>query len=121
MVYGEKSMIGKAKAAHRTRPRRGIMPVLIAAPDVRACGNSVQEKTNPVPLDDLVIAMGKRLQAEYIEGAIPYMREREPTLWAKLEALDREESLEALLEYERLFFEGLRRYVSWLEGGRQAA
>jgi hypothetical protein len=72
-------------------------------------------------LESLIIAMGKRLQAEYIEGAIPYFRQREPELWAKLEVLDREESLEALLEYERLFFEGLHRYVTYLSGERKAA
>jgi hypothetical protein len=72
-------------------------------------------------LESLIIAMGKRLQAEYIEGAIPYFRQREPELWAKLEVLDREESLEALLEYERLFFEGLHRYVTFLSGERKAA
>ena len=65
--------------------------------------------------------MGKRLQAEYIEGAIPYLRKHEPELWAKLEVLDREESIEALLEYERLFFDGLRRYVTFLDGTRKAA
>ena len=97
------------------------MPVLIEAPDARGCVNSAGDERYPMPLDDLVVAMGKRLQAEYIEGAIPYMREWEPVLWAKLEALDRENSLEALLEYERLFFEGLRRYVTHLEQGRQAA
>jgi hypothetical protein len=72
-------------------------------------------------LEALVVAMGKRLQAEYIPGAIPYMRECEPALWAKLEALDCQDSLEALLEYERLFFEGLRRYLTTLEQARQAA
>jgi hypothetical protein len=72
-------------------------------------------------LDELVVAMGKRLQVEYIPGAIPYMRACEPALWAKLEALDSQDSLEALLEYERLFFEGLRRYVTSLEQERQAA
>jgi hypothetical protein len=65
-------------------------------------------------LEALVVAMGKRLQAEYIEGAIPYLREREPALWTELEALDRDESLSALLAYERLFFEGLRRYCDFL-------
>lgn len=72
-------------------------------------------------LETLVAAMGKRFQAEYVEGAIPYLREREPALWAKLEALDRDESVEALLEYEGLFFEGLRRYISYLEAQRKAA
>ena len=97
------------------------MPVLIEAPDARDCSNPARDARNPMPLDDLVVAMGKRLQAEYIEGAIPYMRECEPAVWATLEVLDREDSLEALLEYERLFFEGLRRYVTHLERGRQAA
>jgi len=97
------------------------MPALIEAPDARECGNPAPDALNRMPLDDLVVAMGKRLQAEYIEGAIPYMREWEPALWAKLEALDREDSLEALLQYEWLFFEGLRRYLSSLEKWRQAA
>lgn len=72
-------------------------------------------------LEALVTSMGKRLQAEYIEGAIPFLRQREPELWAELEALDQEESLPALLAYERLFFEGMRRYVSHLEALRAAA
>ncbi|HSB70290.1 MAG TPA: hypothetical protein VLT62_13240 [Candidatus Methylomirabilis sp.] len=72
-------------------------------------------------LNALVLAMGKRLQAEYVEGAIPYFREHEPDLWARLEALDREETVEALLEYEGLFFEGLHRYVLSLEDERKAA
>jgi len=72
-------------------------------------------------LESLIVSMGKRLQVEYIEGAIPYFRQWEPELWAKLEVLDREESLEALLEYERLFFEGLHRYVTFLSGERKAA
>ncbi len=97
------------------------MPALIVAPDARECGNPATDALNRMPLDDLVVAMGKRLQAEYIEGAIPYMREWEPALWAKLEALDREDSLEALLQYECLFFEGLRRYLTSQEKGRQAA
>jgi len=97
------------------------MPVRIAAPGPCECGNSGVETLNRMALDDLVVAMGKRLQAEYIPGAIPYMRECEPDLWAKLEALDCQETLEALLEYERLFFEGLRRYVTSLEQVRQAA
>lgn len=114
-------MIRKEKAGHLKRRRRGVMPVLIEAPDARDCGNSANEALNRMPLDDLVVAMGKRLQAEYIPGAIPYMRECEPALWAKLETLDCQESLEALLAYERLFFEGLRRYVTSLEQERQAA
>lgn len=72
-------------------------------------------------LEELVRAMGKRLQVEYIAGAIPYLRQREPELWAEMEALDREDSLAALLAYERLFFEGLRRYVAFLEARRMAA
>jgi len=44
-------------------------------------------------LEALITAMGKRLQAEYVEGAIPYLRRYEPQLWATLESLDREESL----------------------------
>ncbi len=72
-------------------------------------------------LNALVAAMGKRLQAEYIEGAIPYLREQEPELWARLEALDREESLPALIEYEHLFFEGLHRYIAFLEARQEAA
>ncbi len=89
------------------------MPVLIEAPEVKT--------VTPVELDDLVLAMGKRLQAEYVSGAIPYLREHESALWNRLEALDREETVEALLEYERLFFEGLRRYVTYLEELQQAA
>ena len=72
-------------------------------------------------LEALITAMGKRLQAEYVEGAIPYLRTYEPELWATLESLDREESLEALLRYEQLFFEGLQRYVTFLSGERKAA
>jgi hypothetical protein len=62
-------------------------------------------------------AMGQRLQAEYLPGAIPYLREHEPELWAGLTALDAEETLEALLAYERLFFEGLRRCHLHLQQG----
>jgi hypothetical protein len=83
-------------------------------------GEAIQD-IGMAELNSLVTAMGKRLQAEYVEGAIPYFREREPELWSRLEALDQEESLGALLEYERLFFEGLRRYVSYLERARKAA
>jgi hypothetical protein len=78
-------------------------------------------ETDAADLEALIAAMGKRLQVEYIEGAIPYLRTQEPELWAKLEELDREESLEALVEYEVLFFEGLRRYVGFLNGERKAA
>jgi hypothetical protein len=121
MVYEEQDVTGKGKASHRKRSRRGPMPALIDATEARDCGNSANDVLNRIPLDDLVVAMGKRLQAEYIPGAIPYMRESEPSLWAELEALDRQDSLDALLEYERLFFEGLRRYVTSLDQRRQAA
>ncbi len=96
------------------------MPVLAAERWARNCaegGNEMGEND----LNALVAAMGKRLQAEYVEGAIPYLREYEPELWNCLEALDREESLSALIEYERLFFEGLQRYVRMREGERKAA
>lgn len=96
------------------------MPALVQEQTVGDCGDEVKEMSVK-DLEALVTALGKRLQAEYVEGAIPYLREREPELWAKLEALDREESLEALLEYERLFFEGLRRYICFLEERRKAA
>jgi len=96
------------------------MPALLEAP--KAVGESNPDSgTTPFSLDELVVAMGKRFQAEYIQGAIPYLRQNEPKLWAQLEALDQEESLEALLAYERLFFEGLRRYFCSLEAQRQAA
>jgi len=62
-------------------------------------------------------AMGRRTQAEYLDGAIPYLREHEPALWATLTALDDEETLEALLAYERLFFEGLHRCHLRLQQG----
>ncbi len=96
------------------------MPVLAADRWARNCaedGDEMGEKD----LNALVTAMGKRLQVEYVEGAIPYLREYEPELWNCLEALDREESLSALIEYERLFFEGLQRYVRMREGERKAA
>ena len=96
------------------------MPALMEVPQVKNCSNSVKEVTRE-SLDELVVAMGRRLQAEYIDGAIPYIREHEPELWTQLEALDQDESLEALLAYERFFFEGLRRYVSHLEANHQAA
>jgi hypothetical protein len=96
------------------------MGTLLKAPITRIRRKTSNEH-DVTDLESLIIAMGKRLQAEYIEGAIPYFRQREPELWAKLETLDREESLEALLEYERLFFEGLHRYVTFLSGERKAA
>lgn len=113
-------MTPKKKPGSHQQRRGRAMPVLLEAPNVPECGKTVAG-LSPESLDDLVRAMGKRLQAEYIEGAIPYLREHEAELWAQIEALDREESLEALLAYERLFFEGLRRYVSCLEARRQAA
>lgn len=98
----------------RSRKKGGqAMPVLIEAPEVKT--------DTPVELEALIAAMGKRLQAEYVSGAIPYLREHEPDLWERLEALDREETIEALMEYERLFFEGLRRYVIYVEEQQQAA
>ncbi len=96
------------------------MPVVMEAPYGKNCSNT-SIILSQGSLDDLVAAMGKRLQAEYIDGAIPYLREHEPDLWAELEELDQEDSLDALLRYERLFFDGLQRYVSHLEGKRQAA
>ncbi len=96
------------------------MQALMEATGVGNCSNSVNEVTRE-SLDELVVTMGKRLQAEYIDGAIPFLREHEPELWAQLEALDLEESVDALLAYERLFFEGLHRYVSYLEAQLQAA
>lgn len=113
-------MMLKRRARNRRKGGGRVMPALLDAPRCPDCGNAVNVMTEK-SLDDLVVAMGKRLQVEYIEGAIPYLREREPELWAQLEALDGEESLESLLVYERLFFEGLRRYVSYLEARRQAA
>jgi hypothetical protein len=79
------------------------------------------EDMDPKELEQLIAAMGKRLQAEYVAGAIPYLKRNEPELWAELEALDREETLAALLRYERLFFEGLRRYCDYLSRLRKAA
>jgi hypothetical protein len=112
--------MAKNKETGRTLRRRNSMPALLEAPKAQGCG-SPDSGATPVSLNDLVVAMGKRFQAEYIEGAIPYLRQSEPKLWAQLEALDQEESLEALLAYERLFFEGLRRYLCRLEAQRQAA
>ena len=98
------------------------MLALMNPKELRNCTsrNSGNEPTR-MSLDELVVATGKRLQAGYIDGAIPYLRQHEAELWAQLEALDLEESLDALLKYERLFFEGLRRYLSHLEAQRQAA
>ena len=102
-------------AKTRRHPRKGgqAMPVLIEAPEVRQKSQS--------EIETLITAMGTRLQAEYISGAIPYLRAHEPGLWERLEALDRDETIQALLEYERLFFDGLRRYVTYLEERRLAA
>lgn len=121
-MYGiyEITMKRKRRAVHRQKRKGGAMPSLVEQPIVRDCGDEVNE-LGMKDLEALVTAMGKRLQVEYVEGAIPYLREREPGLWAQLEALDQEESLEALLEYERLFFEGLRRYICSLEEARKAA
>jgi hypothetical protein len=96
------------------------MLALLERPTPRGQRDDRQEM-NTTDLDALITAMGKRLQGEYVGGAIPYLRTHEPELWAKLEALDREESIEALLEYERLFFDGLQRYLSFLDGKRKAA
>lgn len=96
------------------------MPVVMATRRLPECASSPASLVQDA-LDDLVRAMGKRLQAEYVEGAIPYLREHEAEVWAQLEVLDQEDSIEALLAYEHLFFEGLRRYVARLEARRQAA
>jgi hypothetical protein len=87
----------------------------------QASGDPVISDIDRKGLEVLVCAMGKRLQSEYIEGAIPYLRQQEPELWCQLEELDREESLSALMTYERLFFEGLRRYVAFLDAQQKAA
>lgn len=96
------------------------MRVAVKATRSRKAGRSVSEAEG-ADLETLITAMGKRLQVEYIEGAIPYLRTHEPKLWATLESLDRDESIEALIEYEQLFFEGLRRYVAYLSNDRKAA
>ncbi|MGD0266306.1 MAG: hypothetical protein ABSD47_15320 [Candidatus Methylomirabilota bacterium] len=113
----------KEEATYRKKRKGGAMPALLKEPRGTNCSNRNVDKSemSPESLGELVLAMGKRLQVEYVDGAIPYLREHEPDLWAELEALDQRESLEALLAYERLFFEGLRRYVSHLEELRQAA
>ena len=98
----------------------GPMHTMLKTPSPRISMESRSEQ-NVADLEALITAMGKRLQIEYIEGAIPYLRAQEPDLWAKLELLDREESIEALLEYEQLFFEGLHRYMAFLSGERKAA
>jgi hypothetical protein len=95
------------------------MPAIVSGGYARNCGECVTEVSEK-DLNALITAMGKRLQAEYIEGAIPYLREREPELWSRLEALDREESLSALIEYERLFFEGLQQYIRFRERRKAA-
>jgi hypothetical protein len=102
-----------AKTSKSHKKGGQAMPVLIEAPEVKA--------DVPVDLEALVVAMGKRLQAEYVSGAIPYLRAHQPALWERLEALDGEETVEALLEYERLFFEGLRRYLTYVEEQQRAA
>ncbi len=113
-------MAGKKKTVRGLHGKGPVVSVVTDAPRLPDCADAGRT-LNQDALDDLVLAMGKRLQAEYVEGAIPYLREREPELWARLEALDQEQSLEALLEYERLFFEGLHRYVSAREAERRAA
>ncbi len=65
-------------------------------------------------MDYLIAEMGRRLQSRYIEGAIPYLRKHEPDLWKQLDALDGVQTAEALTAYELLFFEGLRRYLTYL-------
>jgi len=95
------------------------MQAVLKAPSPRTLQESRSEQV--ANLEALITAMGKRLQVEYIEGAIPFLRAQEPALWAKLEMLDREESIEALLEYEQLFFEGLHRYMAFLSRERKAA
>jgi hypothetical protein len=96
------------------------MLALLELPASRSNGEERTERKT-MDIEALITSMGKRLQAEYVEGAIPFLRKNEPELWERLEVLDREESLEALLEYERLFFEGLHRYAAFLEGTRKAA
>lgn len=113
-------MTSKRRVGRAQKTRERPVSVSVEVQGVQECCNSVT-RISQESLEDLVAAMGKRLQAEYIEGAIPYLREYETGLWAQLEALDGEESLEALLTYEHLFFEGIRRYLSHLEAGRQAA
>lgn len=96
------------------------MQIFLKAPSPEMLQNS-QSEHQIANLEVLITAMGKRLQAEYVEGAIPYLRSYEPELWARLEALDREETLEALLQYEQLFFEGLQHYGEFLARARKAA
>ena len=96
------------------------MLAVLEQPTSRGKGEDHSER-KAVDIEALIASMGKRLQAEYVEGAIPYLRKYECELWEKLELLDREESLEALLESERLFFEGLHRYAAFLESRRKAA
>jgi hypothetical protein len=98
--------------------KEGNMLTLIKAPKTEDTDITEIDRR---ALESLISAMGKRLQSEYVEGAIPYLRQREPELWAELERQDREESVSALLAYERLFFEGLRRYIAFLEEQRKAA
>jgi hypothetical protein len=119
-MYSINHKVRKQKRREKLRERRRSMPALVEATGFINYTNSINADTQD-PLHDLIVAMGKRLQAEYIHGAIPYLRRHEPVLWAKLEVLDQEETIDALLAYERLFFEGLRRYVSHLEKQRQAA
>jgi hypothetical protein len=102
-----------------TRKGGRHMQAILKTPTARALRKGRNEQV--ADLESLITAMGKRLQTEYVEGAIPFLRTYEPELWATLESLDREESLDALLRYEQLFFEGLQRYVAFLSGERKAA
>jgi hypothetical protein len=110
---------GWALQEGKRRKERNML-TLIKAPKTTTEDTDISEIDRKA-LESLVSAMGKRLQSEYVEGAIPYLRKREPELWVELERLDGEESVSALLAYERLFFEGLRRYVAFLEKQRKAA
>ena len=120
MVFKTQAMKPKGRAIHGKQKRETAMAALLEARQAKNCSNPVDEVSQEA-LNELVVAMGKRLQAEYLDGAIPYLRQHEPEFWAQLEALDQDETLETLLAYEGLFFEGLRRYVSHLEALRQAA
>jgi hypothetical protein len=89
------------------------MVALLEMPEVR---HLVAERPHLRRPDtrDMVASMGVRIQAAYLEGAIPHLREHEPELWARLSALDEDDSPAALAAYERLFFEGLMRYAAAL-------
>jgi hypothetical protein len=91
------------------------MDAVLELPRLR---HAVRETPSELPADlaSVIAAMGKRLQAAYIEGALPYFQAHEPELWAQLAALDEEESFAAALAYERLFLAGLLRYARSLAG-----